>query len=662
MFRHRVPCFEGSSDRLAGIPGRRRVRPAGGARQALSRLLPACALVVAFGVPGGLAAPVAASDIRAVTLSDGGIAMIEARGSLGPTPLRMTLRRRDIDDFLKSVWIADPAGAVPHLRMPGDGALSDTFDLLPFESQDIADPARLLSSLPGAELEVTRRGAVTTGRNLGVSARDCEEGRCQILTLLAADGSLSQYDLADSTVRLVEDGDRAMLDRALSAQRSRAAPGLIEVTLDSDDPTAREVDLVYLQEAPLWRTAYRAVVAPDGLRLSAWAVVENATGSDWDAVSLTLATGSVRSIRADLYERRYAGREVLAEPVMARPPAPQARGMAEVAPAFSLSADIAAAAVTADDGAGFSRFTLDVPVTLAAGDIVSLPFLDSHLPGAQRLVHRGDPDQRHPMIALDLTNPLSLRLPAGVLTLYEEGRGHAGDAPVPVLPPGASETIDVAADPAVSVAVEIGRSEQVSSLRISRGLLQIEEDLRRTTRYRIDGAAQGERVLDIEHPRRSGWTLASPSGAEELADAYRLRIALEEGAVEVIEVVETQPRRRTVALADLDAPALAGWLRQGALDAEARALLEALAAIRADQTGLARAIADSERQERDLVAEQDRLVRLIVALADDGPANRERRARVDAIDAEIALLQSDRRDLRARAAALEARLADLIAS
>jgi hypothetical protein len=608
-----------------------------------------------------LAAPAQAQDIRAVTLSDAGIAMIEAQGRLGPLPMRFTLRRGDIDDFLKSVWVADPAGAVPRISLPGDGALADTFALLPFDAAALTDPARLLTALVGAELEVTRRGAVTQGRNLGVSLRDCDEGRCQIVTLLTAGGELAQFDLAEATVRLAEDTDRAMVARALAAHRGRAAPGLIEVTLDSDDATERDVGLIYLQAAPLWRTAYRAVATSDGLRLSAWAVVENATGADWDAVTLTLATGSVRAIRADLYERRYARREALAEPVFV----PQSRAVAAFAapappPMVSFEADIASAPVTADDGVSFSRFTLDVPVTLAAGDIVSLPFLDERLPGAQRLVHRGDAYERHPMIALDITNPLPLRLPAGVLTLYEDGRGHAGDAPVPVLVPGATATIDVARDPAVSVQVESGRSETITSLRIQRGLLEIDEDLRRTTRYRIEGAARGTRVIDIEHRRMQGWTLQSPAGAEETADAHRFRRDLPEGAVVMLEVVEIQPQRRTLALAQLDGPALAFWLQQPVMEAEVRGFLQSLAAIRAEQAGVSRAIADSDRQERDLVAEQDRLVRLIVALADDGAANRDRRARVDAIDAEIARLREDRTVLRDRAAALEVQLADLI--
>lgn len=621
--------------------------------------LRAAALTAVFAV---LAVPSGAQDIRAVTLSDAGIAMIEARGTLGAAPMRFTLRRGDIDDFLKSVWVSDPAGGVPRLSLPGDGALADTFALLPFDAAALTDPARLLSSLVGAELEVTRRGAVTHGQNLGVSLRDCEEGRCQILTLLTDDGSLAQFDLAEAVVRLAEDSDRAMVARALAAHRSRAAPGLIEVSLETDDPAEREIGLIYLQEAPLWRTAYRAVATPEGLRLSAWAVVENATGQDWDEVSLTLATGSVRAIRADLYERRYAGREALVEPAFV----PQARGVAQFAPSASpppmaLAAEIAAASVTADDGVSFSRFTLDVPVTLAAGDIVSLPFLDEHLPGAQRLVHRGNAGERHPMIAIDITNPLSLRLPAGVLTLYEDGRGHAGDAPVPVLAPGAETTVDVARDPAVSVRIETGRSEAVTRLTIARGLLQIEEDLRRTTRYRIEGAARGDRVIDIEHPRTPGWSVLSPDGAEETAEAHRFRRDLPEGAVITLEVVEQQPRRRSLALADLDGPAIAFWLQQPVIDAAARERLQALAAIRAEQTGVTRAIAEGERQERELAGEQDRLVRLIVALADDGPANRDRRARVDAIDAEIAALRDARAALRTEAARLEERLAALLA-
>lgn len=609
-----------------------------------------------------VALPAAAQDIRSVTLSTAGIAMIEATGSLGETPLRLALRRADIDDFLKSAWIADPLGAVPQLTLPGDGAFADTFALLPIGPGDVTDPARLLTALAGARVAVERRGSTVEGVNMGVSLRDCGEGNCQILTVLTDAGEIAQFDLAESTARLADPEDQAMLARALAAHRISAGPGLIEVALSSDNPEAREVGLVWLQAAPLWRTAYRAVATPEGLRLSGWAVVENTTGRDWDDVELTLATGSVRALSAQLYERRYVGRDSADDAFPMPAPAPMVFAGSRVgaaAPVVAFEAAPAAVAVEADDGVSFSRFTLTTPVTLAAGEMISLPFLDELLPGAQRLIFRGGLGEVHPVIALELRNPLPLRLPAGVLTLYEEGRGHAGDAAVPELAPQASEVVDFATDRAVGVSETEERIETVRAMSVVRGILTVEEDWRRMTTYRIEGAADAERVIDIEHPLQPGWTLDGPTPDETLLDAYRFRVTVPAGEIVTFEVVEMQPQSRRLALADLNAPMLASWLN-AAPEGEARAFLAALVDLRGAQAEVAGQINRIAQREAELVAEQDRLVQLIVALNDDSPATQRRRDRVDAVDGELATLAAEREALRARQETLDAELAVLL--
>ena len=52
----------------------------------------------------------AQTDLRAVTLSTAGVAMLEAEGQMDADGLRLTLRRDDMNDFLKSLRLADPAG------------------------------------------------------------------------------------------------------------------------------------------------------------------------------------------------------------------------------------------------------------------------------------------------------------------------------------------------------------------------------------------------------------------------------------------------------------------------------------------------------------------------------------------------------------------------
>lgn len=604
----------------------------------------------------------AETAIRAVTLSTAGLAMIEAEGALGQEPLRLSIARSDIDDFLKSLMVLDPAGSVVQVTMTGPGSFEDAFAHLPLGPADVTDPARLLAAMVGAPVTVERRGESWSGVILGVSERPGEHGAIPVLSLRQGDGTMRTLELGDAlSFALTDAADQAVLDAALAALRQGANPRRVTVSLGSDSAQAREAGLVWLQNAPLWRTAWRAVDGPEGLRLIGWAVVENTTGMDWDGVRLTLATGSIRAIQAQLYARTYAQREMarVVPQAFARATVGALAAPAPMAMDSMAMAEAATAGYTADDGATFSRFTLETPVTLAAGEMMSLPFLSQVIEDARLTLYRGGTGAQHPEIALALTNPLPLRLPAGVLTLYEEGRGHAGDATIPELAPGATETVRVGLDTAVEVREDVTGAETLRELRLSRGILSITEEVERRTSYRIQGADRGERVVTVDHPRRQGWTVSAATAPEERLDSWRWQVAVAEGATEVLEVVERQPRLRRVTVADLDTAALIDW--------QGRSTDEGLRATLAELAGLRRQIAEAEvavrRSQSDAAEraqEQARLVNLIVQLGDDSAANRDRRARVDAIDTELARLAADRTRLEAEITALRSRFAALI--
>lgn len=609
-----------------------------------------------------LAAPLAAQTaIRGVTLSTAGLAMIEAEGTLGPAPLRLSVARGDIDDLLKSLMVLDPLGATVHLTLPGPASQQDAFAHLPLTPEDLADPARLLAALPGAPLLVERRGERWEGVVMGVSRRPGEHGPVPVLALRLADGSQRTVELTDAvSLMLADPGDQAAVAAGLAALRAGAGAGRVPVALRSDLDEARQVGLVWLQAAPLWRTAWRAVDGPEGLRLIGWAVVENTTGMDWDGVRLTLATGAQRAIAAQLYDRAHVAREG----VPAMPPALARMG---AAPAMALDSVMAEAAVAsavapvaADDGATFSRFTLETPVTLAAGQMLSLPFLSETLPEARLTLFRGGMGARHPQIALALTNPLPLRLPAGVLTLYEDGRGHAGDALIPELAPGATETVAVGTDTAVTVAEETAATETLREVRLAGGVLTVTEDLERRVTYRLRGADLGDRLVTLDHPRRPGWAVSAATGPEERPDAWRWQIALPQGESAELTVTERQPRLRRLMVADLDGADLLAWAGRSADPATAERLGR-IADLRREIAAVEQALRRNAEARETAEREQARLVGLIVQLGDDSAATRDRRARVDALDLDLAEALAARAELEALLDDLRARMAALIA-
>ena len=600
--------------------------------------------------------------VRAVTLSTAGLAMIEAQGPLGAEPLRLSVLRDDVDDILKSLWVLDPSGSVPMLTLAGPGSFEDGFAHLPFGPQDLADRARLLGTLAGAPVTLERRGETWSGTIMGVSQRPCENGPCATLTVQTDAGAMLEFDLdAALSVSLSDSADRDAVAAGLRAWRGGANPRRVELALSSDNPAPRDVGLIYLQEAPLWQTAWRAIDTGEGLTLTGWAVVENTTGLDWDGITLTLATGSVRAIDADLYTRRYAGREsaqLLPAPVMA--PLSMARGAVMESMSDSMVAvEPGVVAVTADDGDSFSRFTLDTPVTLPAGQMISLPFLSQDLDQQVLRLYQGGSYAEHPSLALQIVNPLPLRLPAGVVTIYEDGRGHAGDATIPELAPGAEETVVYAQDTAVEVTEDTRQAETLREIRLANGVLLVTETVERVTTYRLTGAPEADRLITLDHPRNAGWTVSATTGPVERPDAWRWEIAVPAGQIVSFDVRETRPQQSRLGLVDMDSDALAYWLTRSS-DAALSDTLRRLIDLRAGIAQAETQVRQASTRIQALSTEQARLVNLIVQLGDDSAANRDRRARVDQIDAEIAAAQAESTAAQATAQRLRDEAAALI--
>ncbi len=593
--------------------------------------------------------------INAVTLSTAGLAMIEAQGALAEGGLHLPIRRTDIDSFLKSLRLSDPSQAVPMLTMASPGALEDNFAALPFPPEALGDLRRLIDTMIGTPVEIERRGNVIAGALMGTQETACAlEGQrgCASISLRMEDGRLRQI-LFDEAIEVtfLEANDRASVAQGLEALRRSARAHIVDVQLSSSDPAPRDISLGWLQPAPVWKTAWRAEDGPGGVTLTGWAVIENASAHDWEEVTLTLATGAVQALEVQLYDRLDAPRKLATQ--MLEP-----ANMPQMARGMIFESEMDAAPVAMDDGESFSRFTFSTPVSIRAGEMISLPFLSEQLEEARLTLYRGGSGAEHPMIAIEFENPLPLRLPAGVVTLYEAARGHAGDAMLPELPPGARDVIEFAHDTAVRVRESLSETRQVQSARIVDGVLVATEQLERRTTYRIEGAPDAARVLTLAHPLRDGWEVATEGAIPGFNDT-RFAVDVPAGEIVSLDVLETRLMRSEVALLPLDLETLAHWANR-LPEPELQQVLEAMQDLRREEARLRQTLNDLRDQEAELVADQSRLVGLIVQLGDDGPATRDRRTRVDAIDAEIDVLRSKRAQAQSRLSEIAQTLRNLL--
>jgi hypothetical protein len=490
------------------------------------------------------AAFAAEMPIRGVTLSSAGIAQIERAGEVAANaPVVFRAPLGDVDDLLRSLLILDPAGRVEGLSLPARDLLNEAFRGLPLRPVDFENRASLLNALRGQEAEAAdARGRIAT-------ATETEAGLH--LSLIGPRGLLSV---------LLKSGDEVTLtDPALAARVARAAEALaaarsdderrIEIRLRSD--RARQVAVIYIAGAPLWKPSYRLVTPPLGAtggqaRLMGWAVVENASGSDWEGVRISLVSDDAAAFRQPIFEPITVPRPELpvriaeairvrpdtgamprmpaAASMMAPPAAAPPRSMSDLmnAPTVSAAPTPAPAPapaplavnVATQAAAGRVAFTLERPVTLRSGETANLPFLDLSLP-AERVWWVQNLWAARPLQALRFRNTSNHVLPDGLATVFD-GDGtpsFLGDAELRALSPGDQRLIAFARDRDVRLSSQSIDQFEPTRFSLRRGFMTVEAKSITGTVVTIDPlGASGVMVIDLQRP--PGATPRFPVAAE----------------------------------------------------------------------------------------------------------------------------------------------------
>lgn len=565
--------------------------------------------------------------IEAVTLSSGGLAEIRRSISLDEAAaLGFDVPLDQVDDILKSLLVYDPAGGVAAITLDGPSLVKETFRGLPFTPGDLGALPRLLDTLQGVPVRVSSSGRTVEGMVLGVDsaapAESEEEEPAPLLSILTEQGQLVTIRLrADAQLDILDPALRESLRQAVLVSGQGRVAGMRNIKIGLEGTGPREVRLDYVVPAPVWKTAYRLILDAEGAaRLQAWAIIENASGDDWSDVQLTLSSGAPVTLAQRLYQRYWHQRPevpVFAQTIAAPDPdlyretgAGQEfySGAAELVMADAMRLGSAAlptsapispsapmAPADATEGATAATYLLPMPVDLAAGQTMSVPFIDAELTAERISLFQPERGEVHPIATLRLENTTGASLPPGLVTVYApQEEGYAGDAQLANVPAGETRMISFAADRKVEVSTEYGNSQTVYRATLVDGVLRVSGVTRTDTIYTITGAQDAPRTVVIEHPRQAGWTLSSDALQSTTPTHYRLQATLAAGgAAKVVASVE-RTDLQSIALVDSDADTLLYWV--GQLDDPATAaILTELAKSRQDIARAENALAELEQ-------------------------------------------------------------------
>ncbi|GGL70585.1 DUF4139 domain-containing protein [Wenxinia marina] len=631
-----------------------------------------------------LAAAAQDAPVRAVTLYEAGLAdLVRETGDADALSLRIPLR--DVDDVLKSLLVRGRGIDGAMIALDGPEPVADAFAALPFGPDAARDFETLLRSLPGLRVSVSTAGGIEprAGQVLEVSESCAQETGCTThVTVFHDDGAIRRWPLDGTAAIAIDDPEIAdALREALTILRDSAAGDSREVTISFTGDDIADGAVSYVIAAPAWKTAYRALTDGDGaVDLQAWAVIENATGEDWEDVTLTLSSGTPRTLRADLFGRDWRYREeagfgdgiveapvVMVEPQMRAYDEAESFGGAMAGIAPPAPAPVAAAA-TGAEGALDSRFTFDETVDLDAGQMLSMPFLSGALEAENLKLWRGRLGNRTgaPEMRLEIVNDLTVRLPPGIMTVSDREGGYVGDAEVPIVAPGETRAVYYGEDRGIRVEEETEAARTRLSVRLSSGNLIVRSEERREARYAVTVHDGADEVVTIDHPVSPGWA-SSVVGADAPEAEPRteddgskwLRVALEVAETDewpgeaVLVMRDVRPVTEQQAIGLMDPDTLVYWSGEVDDAADAAFLTEAARLARAASDAES-ALNDVEDDIRRLSTEQDRVRRNLGSVSETSTAYERFLADLVAIEDRIgeATLQAER--LRGEAADLRA--------
>jgi len=600
------------------------------------------------------------SDLPIVhmTLYKHGVGYFQRRGKLEGESIKLTFRREEMDDLLKSLTVIDHGGGqvrgvdydTPQSqaeRLAGNSIILD-------DRRSLRD---LLVALRGRAVQLqVSDGSHLQGILVGLDEADEKPLEQSLVSLLQQESEkvmvvplnrIEGVELRDTTAAA---DLRFFLQTALGQETHRS----ITIRLS---PGSHDLEVSYIAPAPTWRVSYRLVVAtgaangqePKAL-LQGWGIFDNRLEEDLTDISLALTAGMPVSFVYDLYtphtpqrpvvkeEDRVAAGPIMFEASREADEFPEGAMLTTSAPArgkrrsitsrFEMSPESMAATVesaaTGKDLGELFQYNVGVPVTVGRGQSAMVPIVSSGLSPRKDLIYNGQKMTTHPVATLRFKNSTGLTLERGPVTVLENGE-YMGEAVLPFTADQAEAVISYAVELGVHIKEEHSSDTQLHSLQIKDGyLLQQVYDIHRT-RYLVDNRTAQSKTILIERPINHHYQVFdSPEAFEKTLDSRRYKVEAGPSRTGELTVQERHMRVQREEMRQLSYQGLQRYFENQFLDKKSYEGLKALLDVWAELSRLEQVIAEQNRRREQTYKSQEQIQKNMAALAKEGEEGRLR--------------------------------------
>lgn len=600
--------------------------------------------------------------ITHMTLYKHGVGYFRRRGRVEGEMVKLTFRREEMDDLLKSLTVLDHSGG----QVRGVD-----YDTPQSQAERLAGSSVVLSDTRSLrDLLIALRGRPV---HLLVSDGSIENG------LLIGLDEVAEKPIEDSSVSILREGASTvavlLLNRIVGVElRDETAAAdlrfFLQTVVGRETHRAinirlslgeHEVEVSYIAPAPTWRVSYRLVAdevssfpevqsfrEDTKALLQGWGIFDNRLEEDLTDISLSLTAGMPISFMYDLYtphtpvrpvvkdESRVAAGPVMFEgaAIQEAPPAVSAlTAMAPPAPAPAMAkramltdrafgieaaAGSVQSAATGQAMGELFQYNVSVPVTVGRGQSAMVPIVSSRLGVKKDLIYNGAKMVTHPVATIRFNNDTGLTLERGPVTVLDSGE-YVGEAVLPFTADGAEAVISYAVELGVHVKEEVKTESQLHSLRLKDGyLLQNSFDIRRTT-YRLDNrTAQAKKVL-LEHNLDSNYVIFdTPEPAEKTLETQRYLVEAAAGKITEFTVQQRCLFSRREELRNLSYQALQRYFADKLLDESAYNGLKTVLDVLAEISRLEKQITEQEQSRAKIYKAQEQAQKNMAVLANQG--------------------------------------------
>lgn len=594
--------------------------------------------------------------ITHMTLYKHGVGYYQRRGPVTGESLKLTFRREEMDDLLKSLTVIDhSAGQVRGVDYDTPQSQAERLAGCSISLDDQRSLRDLLMALRGRAVQLLLSdGGRETGLLVGLDEAEESPLKKSLISLLR-EGSEVVIALPLSRIEGVEVRDetaagdlRFFLQTALGQESHRS----ITIRLS---PGEHDLEVSYIAPAPTWRVSYRLVAddptaeSPRAL-LQGWGIFDNRLEEDLTDISLSLTAGMPISFIYDLYTPHTPARPVVededrvaAAPVMfeaaiaeaapgeyygrAAAPAPAPMMQRSAAPKRATAEAMAASVESAATGQALGelfQYTVQTPVTVGRGQSALVPIVSTTLGFKKDLIYNGAKMPTHPVATLRFDNSTGLTLERGPVTVLEQGE-YVGEAVLPFTPDQAEAVISYAVELGVHVKEEIQSTTELQSLELKAGyLLQHVYNIRQTT-YSLDNRTGQAKTVLIEHTRRGSYTpFDTPEPAEKTLETARYKVEATPRQITKFVVKERFLQARREELRNLSYKGLQKYFADKLLDQAAYEGLKALLDTWAEINRLEQAIKQAEQRRAKIYEAQTQTQKNMQVLATTGEEGRLR--------------------------------------